>query len=425
MELLKLNARGEGVYMLQELLKEQDFVIEIDGNFGPKTERAVKNLQHQLNLKADGIVYNKTWTALINAKPGVGAQEFEVLQLNDRGDAVEKLQRLLNLKKSTIEIDGIFGKKTKTAVETFQEKHHSTANGIVGKNTWNSLIEKTELKPTKLPLLQKGRRGKSVEKLQLLLNNDGYNLDVDGTFGSQTEKAVKKLQEEFKLNPDGIVYTKTWSLLVDKNSFTSPKLNKKLLKESDLIQFSENHKIEIEVIKAINEVESRSSGFYNDGRPKLNFEGHIFWKELQKRGFNPEELKYDYEDVLYASWSKAYYKTDHTEWDRLDKAISIKNAAEVSEAAYASASYGLFQIMGFHYKALGYSDILRFVADMKKSEGKQLEVFGLFLKENKLVRYLQNHNWAEFSFRYNGPDYKKNKYDEILENAYRKLTLYA
>ena len=53
---LKLGSKGEAVKTLQEFLK-----ITVDGDFGPKTELAVKEYQKKSGLVADGVVGPKTW----------------------------------------------------------------------------------------------------------------------------------------------------------------------------------------------------------------------------------------------------------------------------------------------------------------------------------------------------------------------------
>lgn len=56
MTVLKKGSRGPAVVTLQEFLK-----ITADGDFGPKTESAVKSYQKKNGLVADGIVGPKTW----------------------------------------------------------------------------------------------------------------------------------------------------------------------------------------------------------------------------------------------------------------------------------------------------------------------------------------------------------------------------
>ena len=58
-----------------------------------------------------------------------------------------------------------------------------------------------------------GSKGSDVTELQRLLNNNGYNLSVDGDFGANTQAAVKDYQQKNGLAVDGIVGTNTWGAL--------------------------------------------------------------------------------------------------------------------------------------------------------------------------------------------------------------------
>ena len=64
MELLKKCSKGDSVKLLQELLNKHEFNLTVDGDFGNKTEEAVKQFQKRLNLTVDGIVGSKTFEAL-------------------------------------------------------------------------------------------------------------------------------------------------------------------------------------------------------------------------------------------------------------------------------------------------------------------------------------------------------------------------
>lgn len=70
-----------------------------------------------------------------------------------------------------------------------------------------------EVIPMTKPTLKKGDRGDEVKTLQEALNTNGYQLTVDGAFGSKTENAVKDFQNKHKLTADGIVGPKTWEAL--------------------------------------------------------------------------------------------------------------------------------------------------------------------------------------------------------------------
>lgn len=61
--------------------------------------------------------------------------------------------------------------------------------------------------------VKKGSSGDPVKKLQTALNKNGYNLTVDGIFGSKTESALKSYQSKHSLTVDGIAGAKTWASL--------------------------------------------------------------------------------------------------------------------------------------------------------------------------------------------------------------------
>jgi len=272
-----------------------------------------------------------------------------------------------------------------------------------------------------MELLKINSRGDAVELLQELLNEYGHPLVVNGIFDEATEQAVRSFQADNDLVADGIVYTKTWTKLINGTPVDLSKMEDKYLKEADLNRLAEALALDVATIKAVNEVESRGRGFNADGNPKILFEGHVFWKELEKRGIDPAAYVSGNEDVLYKKWTKAYYKGGIAEYERLNKAINVvPNNSKVADAAYASASWGLFQIMGYHYEALGYGSVTGFVGDMQLGERQQLEAFGKFLQANNLISYLRNRQWAEFAKRYNGSDYAANQYDIKLKEAYQK-----
>lgn len=64
--------------------------------------------------------------------------------------------------------------------------------------------------------LRKGSSGDDVKNLQELLNRNGYNLDVDGVFGSKTQAAVRDYQAKTGISVDGIAGEQTYSALMGK-----------------------------------------------------------------------------------------------------------------------------------------------------------------------------------------------------------------
>lgn len=260
----------------------------------------------------------------------------------------------------------------------------------------------------KKSVIKLGSKGELVKYLQEILKSLGHlELVIDGDFGKRTDLAVKDFQKLNNLDVDGIVGSKTWELL-EKNSLS--------ITEDDYKRAANELGVEIAVIKAVKEVETGGrGGFLSPGRPVILFEGHIFWNELKNRGINPEDHVKGNEEVLYPKWTKSHYLGGTKEYYRLDRAINIDR-----ESALCSASWGLFQIMGFNYKSCGCKSVDEFVSKSKQSEGAQLDLFIEFIKSNKLDAYLREKDWAGFAKRYNGPGYKENMYDEKLEKAYKK-----
>ena len=64
MQTLKKGSKGDEVVALQHLLNVEGYKLTIDGDFGAKTESAVKMFQKAHGLDDDGIVGAKTWAAL-------------------------------------------------------------------------------------------------------------------------------------------------------------------------------------------------------------------------------------------------------------------------------------------------------------------------------------------------------------------------
>lgn len=74
---LRLNSKAEEVARVQSVLKFNQVVKEtlgsdgyyfgaVDGNFGAKTEQAIKAFQKDKRLVADGVIHTKTWKALMD-----------------------------------------------------------------------------------------------------------------------------------------------------------------------------------------------------------------------------------------------------------------------------------------------------------------------------------------------------------------------
>ena len=107
-------------------------------------------------------------------------------------------------------IDGMFATSTETAVKAFQQARGITADGIVGKVTWINIDEADQSEP----VLKIGSTGLPVRRAQKRMSLVGYDVGgVDGRYGTNTEAAVKKLQQQRGLAVDGVVGLQTWAVI--------------------------------------------------------------------------------------------------------------------------------------------------------------------------------------------------------------------
>ena len=205
------------------------------------------------------------------------------------------------------------------------------------------------------------------------------------------------------------------------------------LTEEDFVKTASDLDIEVEAVKAVQEVETGGrGGFFAPGKPAILFEGHVFWSQLKKLEvepkINPEAYTRECEDILYPKWERGHYKGGIKEYDRLERACKLGEFhgmemslwEKVEAAALASASWGMFQIMGFNYGLCGFKSVKGFVEAMKESEGKQLDAFAAYVSKRGLTPLLRSKDWAGFAAKYNGPGYAQNKYDVKMAEAYRK-----
>jgi peptidoglycan hydrolase-like protein with peptidoglycan-binding domain len=134
-----------------------------------------------------------------------------VLKKGSTDPAVRDLQEALKaLGYDPAPIDGTFGAATESAVKAFQQARGITVDGIVGKVTWINIDEADQSEP----LLQIGSTGLPVRRAQKRMSLVGYDVGgIDGRYGTQTQAAVKKLQQQNGLGVDGIVGPQTWSAI--------------------------------------------------------------------------------------------------------------------------------------------------------------------------------------------------------------------
>lgn len=160
-------------------------------------------------------------------------------------------------------------------------------------------------------------------------------------------------------------------------------------------------------IRAVAKVESGGAAFDDFGRPKILFERHLFYRLTNgKHGLtafsNPKGGGYN-----------------EPSWDKLTRAASVD-----PEAAFAAASWGRFQVLGTHWRALGYPSALELAYSTVTGEAAHYELLARYIEKNGIKHQLRalstnpEDNRA-FAKSYNGPSYEKFSYHTKLAAAMR------
>lgn len=173
----------------------------------------------------------------------------------------------------------------------------------------------------------------------------------------------------------------------------------------------EGHRIGVgeDELHAFLDVESRGGGFDAQGRPKILFEPHVFYRNL--RG----EARTRAVDLglAYPKWGMKPYPKDS--YPRLLSAMAIDETA-----ALKSASWGAFQVLGENYAKCGYPTVQDMVRAFMADEEEHLKACIAFLIAEEIDDDLKAHRWAVVARAYNGPGYAKHGYDTKLAAAYAK-----
>ena len=189
-----------------------------------------------------------------------------------------------------------------------------------------------------------------------------------------------------------------------------------MLTTNQFVNAAKKLNVSAAAVQAFAAVESQGSGFLPNGTPKILFERHVMYQRLAKK-FGAQvanERASAFPDLV--NKNAGGYGPASSQHARLDLAAKIDR-----ECALESASWGAFQIMGYHWKALGYASVQDFVNAMYSGEEAQLDAFVRFiLLTPALVDALRASDWAKVARLYNGPDYKKNNYDAKLNQEFIK-----
>jgi len=286
-------------------------------------------------------------------------------------------------------------------------------------------------------LLRKGDSSSAVAAVQKALG-----IKDDGIFGPGTEAAVKKFQASKGLAADGLVGPGTFAALG-----LAPEPARKKLVEQDFIDAAKllskpNKPCLVNAIKAVAQVESAGDAFGANGLPVILWERHKFDKylvEIGKPGVpraemialrdnlraTQPELCLNVGKVYRSTYNKnpAKYKpTDLYSGGAAEWAFMERGRKYSDTAALMSASFGMFQIMGFNYQLAGFTSVQAFAEAMKIGEREHLLAFVNFIKSNAaLWNALLALDWEEFARLYNGAGYKQFAYHTRMGDAFKTL----
>jgi hypothetical protein len=220
----------------------------------------------------------------------------------------------------------------------------------------------------------------SIKALQEFLNSHGAVLKVDGKSGPATRAAIQA------------VFTNR----------SAPAIT-----ADELKKLAERLGCTVKQLAAVASVESSGGGFDKLGRSKILYERHIFHR-LTNGKFSPS---------TFSQRQGGGYS--ESSWAKLGLAV----AADV-EAAFASCSWGKFQVMGMHWEALDYPSALEMAYSTVGGEAAHYDMLVRFIEHNNMKDEIQalsanpEDNRA-FARQYNGSAYEKFQYHVKLANAMR------
>lgn len=124
--------------------------LVVDGRYGSATASTVMQYQVINRLSMDGVIGHDTWNAIVsdyNATIGGSADTYPGIPLRpgDRSQDVRHMQGRLNEVAriytgiNTQTVDGAYGNNMTNAVRRFQRQFSLSADGILGKDTWNKI----------------------------------------------------------------------------------------------------------------------------------------------------------------------------------------------------------------------------------------------------------------------------------------------
>lgn len=183
--------------------------------------------------------------------------------------------------------------------------------------------------------------------------------------------------------------------------------------KAEIARAADETGLEAAALLAVAEVESGGRAFAEvDGRrePLIRFEGHYFDRRLS----GPERARARRLGLAAPrAGVVANPPSQEGRWALLRRAAAIDAAA-----AYESVSWGLGQVMGAHWRMLGFESVGALVEEARSGAAGQARLMANFIRKTGLAAALEAHDWAAFACGYNGPLYARNAYDAKMAAAF-------
>jgi len=213
---------------------------------------------------------------------------------------------------------------------------------------------------------------------------------------------LTELQSAIATQPDG-----QWgptSAAALSRAFTNPAPAR--LSAADATCFAQRLGVTPAQLAAVARVESAGGGYDASGKPKILFERHKFHAATAGR----------YSPTSFSNPQPGGY--DQDSWGKLQSAIAT---GEV-DAAFASASWGKFQVMGGYWQAFGYASPFALAHSTVASEAGHYALLVAYIKyfnlQPKLAALSGNpEDCRAFAKAYNGAAYEKFAYHTKLAAA--------
>lgn len=237
---LRTGSRGVEVSELQAALKLLGYYTGlVNGLYGDTTAIAVSRFQQAAGLKSDGIVGATTWDRLfpsttVAATPAAvtipspsplitqipsptptpnSAATFPIPSASPAAVPSSPAPRptappLRPIIPSRITPQS---RTTTTAASATTSNRQTTPRNSLATQTATNSPSKT----VDFPILRLGMQGSAIATLQQRLRSLGFlTVRVNGIFDEPTQAAVQATQRRFRLQPDGVVGTATWNVLL-------------------------------------------------------------------------------------------------------------------------------------------------------------------------------------------------------------------